>query len=104
MNRALDAAFAGSGSHWRVRCSQPRRSRSSWTTAARSSTASDVSACDGEEFELVKLRTMEVGAEHQGAGSRSTRATRGSRGSAECLRRLSLSTSFRSSGTSCAAT
>jgi lipopolysaccharide/colanic/teichoic acid biosynthesis glycosyltransferase len=27
---------------------------------------------NGQEFELVKLRTMEVGAEYRGAGSRST--------------------------------
>ena len=34
---------------------------------------------DGREFELVKLRTMVVGAEQQGAAGRSIAATRGSR-------------------------
>ena len=55
----------------------------------------------GEEFDLLKLRTMVVGAEKQGAGS--TAATRAS------LVRVgycaaSPSTSCRSSGTCCGAT
>ncbi len=58
---------------------------------------------DGVEFELLKLRTMEVGAEHKGAGlavnEGDPRITR----SAACCDG-SRSTSFRSSGTSCGAT
>ena len=57
---------------------------------------------DGEDFELLKLRTMVVGAEKKGAGyavdagdSRITRVGR--------LLRGRRSTSCRSSGTSCAA-
>ena len=58
---------------------------------------------DGVDFELLKLRTMVVGAERQGAVSRSTRATRASRAAAACCGAC-RSTSCRSSGTSCAAT
>ena len=57
---------------------------------------------DGEEFELLKLRTMIVGAEREGAGYASTAATRASRESAAFCAG-SRSTSCRSSGTSCAA-
>ena len=58
---------------------------------------------DGEDFELLKLRTMVVGAETRGAGYAVDRATAGSRVSAasSAARR---STSCRSSGTSCAET
>ena len=57
---------------------------------------------DGVDFELLKLRTMVVGAETMGAGYAVTRATRGSRAAgASCA--SSRSTSCRSSGTSCAA-
>ena len=46
---------------------------------------------DGVEFELLKLRTMVVGAETTGRGLRpSTRATRASRGPGTLLRRLSI--------------
>ena len=59
---------------------------------------------DGADFELLKLRTMVVGAETAGRrATRSTGATRGSRApGASCAG--SRSTSCRSSGTSCAAT
>ena len=57
---------------------------------------------DGTDFELLKLRTMVVGAERLGAGSPSTGATRGSREpDGSCA--ASRSTSCRSSGTSSAA-
>ena len=57
---------------------------------------------DGEDFELLKLRTMVVGAETKGPASRSTRGTAGSRASGgSCGARRS--TSCRSSGTSSAA-
>ena len=58
---------------------------------------------DGDDFEVLKLRTMVVGAERWAPGSRSTRATAGSPGSAASSGER-RSTSFRSSGTSCAAT
>ena len=45
---------------------------------------------DGADFELLKLRTMVVGAERRAPALRSTRAIRGSRGSGRVLRRLSL--------------
>ena len=46
---------------------------------------------DGRDFELLKLRTMVVGAEKIGAGLRGrSRATRGSRASGALLRRLSI--------------
>ena len=74
----------------RARCSRPPRSRSSSTTAARSSSSRPASARTARDFELLKLRTMVVGAEKQGAGyavdkgdSRITRAGR-------FLRRTSL--------------
>ena len=58
---------------------------------------------DGEDFELLKLRTMVVDAEQQGRrATPSTRATAGSRASAgSCA--APRSTSCRSSGTSSAA-
>ena len=58
---------------------------------------------DGRDFELLKLRTMIVGAEQQGAGTRSTRAIAASPAPAasSAARR---STSSRSSSTCCAAT
>ena len=67
-----------------------RRSRSSSRTAGPSSTGSSASGKDGAEFELLKLRTMVVGAEHKGAGYAVDRATRGSRASGALLRRLSI--------------
>ena len=57
---------------------------------------------DGEEFELLKLRTMIVGAEREGAGYAVDRGDpRITRSAAFCAG--SRSTSCRSSGTSCAA-
>ena len=56
---------------------------------------------DGEDFELLKLRTMVVGAETKGPATRSTGATAGSRASAAFCA-AHRSTSCRSSGTSCA--
>ena len=56
----------------------------------------------GEEFELLKLRTMVVGAERRARATRSTAATRGSRASAASSGGSGW-TSCRSSGTSSAA-
>ena len=58
---------------------------------------------DGRDFELLKLRTMVVGAEKQGAGYAVDRATAGSRAPAASSA-APRSTSCRSSGTSSAAT
>ena len=69
MNRALDVAIAGARA--RRREPAPRgspRSRSSSRTADRCSTGRRASGKDGVDFELLKLRTMIVGAEKQGAG------------------------------------
>ena len=58
---------------------------------------------DGDDFEVLKLRSMLVGAERQGAGfavDRGERASRGSAGSCGARR----STSCHSSGTSYGAT
>ena len=58
---------------------------------------------DGEDFEVLKLRTMVVGAESIGSGYAVDRGTAGSRvPGASCAARRSMS--CRSSGTSCAAT
>ena len=59
---------------------------------------------DGRDFELLKLRTMIVGAEKQGAGFAvdQRRLPDHARSAASCGGRRS--TSCRSSGTSCAAT
>ena len=58
---------------------------------------------DGSDFELLKLRTMVVGAERIGAGWAVDRGDAGSRRSGACSAG-SRSTSCRSSGTSSAAT
>ena len=69
MNRAARRrSRPRSGSPSRARCSPRRRSRSSSRTAARSSSGRRASGKDGEDFELLKLRTMVVGAERKGAG------------------------------------
>ena len=53
---------------------------------------------EGEDFGLLKLRSMSVGAEHTGAGYAVIAATRGSRGSGGSSGGH-RSTSYRSSGT-----
>ena len=67
MNRAADVTLAGWSSS-RARSSPPPRSRSSSRTAGPFSSASAASDKDGDDFELLKLRSMVVDAERQGAG------------------------------------
>ena len=101
VNRALDVVGAAARARGRrARCSPRRRSRSSSRTAARCSSARRGSARTAQDFELLKLRTMVVGAEKQGRRlRRRRRATAGSRASGgSCAARRS--TSCRSSGTS----
>ena len=69
MNRAADVALASLGLVVDEPADRGRpRSRSSSRTAGRCSTGSAGSARTAIEFELLKLRTMVVGAEKQGAG------------------------------------
>ena len=58
---------------------------------------------DGVDFELLKLRTMVVGAEKQGAGLRGRQGRRADHARRAACCAGSRSTSCRSSGTSCAA-
>ncbi len=59
---------------------------------------------DGADFELLKLRTMVVGAEQQGSGLRGRRRRQPHHEGRACSCARRRSTSCRSSGTSCAAT
>ena len=69
MRRAFDIAVAAAVLVARVAApARSRSSRSAWSRAAARSTASAASACDGREFDVLKLRTMVDGAEHIGAG------------------------------------
>ena len=103
MNRALDVALAGTG----LALASPVLAAAA--LAVKLEDGGPVLyrqtrvGKDGVDFELLKLRTMVVGAETQGAGYAvdrgDTRITRVGR-----FLRRPRSTSCRSSGTSCAAT
>ena len=91
--RSLDVAIAGAGlgSRHEPAARRSRRSRSSSRTVARSLYRQTRVGKDGEDFELLKLRSMVVGAESQGRGLRRRRGRRrGSRVSGAILRRTSV--------------
>ncbi len=104
LNRALDVAIAGAGLASRAPCSALAALAVKLEDGGPVLYRQTRVGKDGVDFELLKLRTMVVGAETAGRrATRSTGATRGSRGSAASCAG-SRSTSCRSSGTSCAAT
>ena len=91
MNRAVDVALASAG----LVLDEPAarasgRSRSSSRTAGRCSTGSSASGRTASEFELLKLRTMVVGAEKQGAGYAVDRGDPRITRAGRVLRRLSI--------------
>ena len=102
--RSPTSRSRGSASCSRARCSPRPRSRSSSRTAGRCSTGRRASARTARDFEVLKLRSMVVGAEHRGRRLRRRprrRADHAGRAGSSGGRR---STSCRSSGTSSAAT
>jgi lipopolysaccharide/colanic/teichoic acid biosynthesis glycosyltransferase len=102
LNRALDVAVAGTGLVIASPAARAGGARGQALRRRAGALPPDPVGKDGRDFELLKLRTMVVGAETKGAGFAVDRGDPRITRVGRFLRRTS-STSCRSSGTSSAA-